>query len=65
MFRYHVHLYPGELLCHLLKTRYCYIDVKYGFNSSYVRKYNYVIKGTTLSYVGVITWDRVWCKLVT
>jgi len=35
MFQCHVHHHQGELLCHLLKTIYCYKAVKYGFCGSY------------------------------
>lgn len=35
MFQCHVYHHQGELLCHLLKTIYCYKAVKYGFCGSY------------------------------
>ena len=52
MFHCHIHDHQGELLCPLLKTRYCYKVVNYDFYSSYAVNY----KGTTVH----IYWS---CKI--
>jgi len=36
IFRCHIHHHHGEIVCPLLKTIGCYLDINYGFYSSYV-----------------------------
>jgi len=55
MFRCYIHHHQGELLCPLLKTRYCYKVVNYDFFSSYAINY----KVQLCIYTGVIKYTVV------